>query len=242
MKNLLMIMLMLPLMVISQNKETQLMTLSEFTIKQGHTAQFLDGVKKWKECYMENEGAENWNFWKRVQGDGVVYGLTGVMENWAEMDDESEDGAGQKCYGIVTNFIMPHVEKTKTGITQTVPRWSRTNTDEEMGVVWVTYMRVKDPMLFTKVVTEVNNTIAETEGEKRGYWYQFMGGDENDADYMISEVLPNYAALDEEYVNPFKAYIGIKGEKKGMEMYAQYMNSIDASWSYVWELDKELSN
>ncbi len=30
----------------------------------------LEGVKSWKKCYIDNEGKDKWNMWKRMQGEG----------------------------------------------------------------------------------------------------------------------------------------------------------------------------
>jgi len=49
MKQLFIILLVLPLMAMSQTFEKKMFSMTEFTVKQGHTAQFMEGVKKWKE-------------------------------------------------------------------------------------------------------------------------------------------------------------------------------------------------
>ncbi len=33
-----------------------LMSVTEFAIKQGYEMQFREGIKAWKDCYIENEG------------------------------------------------------------------------------------------------------------------------------------------------------------------------------------------
>jgi hypothetical protein len=33
-----------------------LMSVTEFAIKQGHEMQFREGIKAWKDCFIENEG------------------------------------------------------------------------------------------------------------------------------------------------------------------------------------------
>lgn len=40
-------------MAVAQEVEERIMTMTTFKVKQGHSAQFKDGVKKWKECYTE---------------------------------------------------------------------------------------------------------------------------------------------------------------------------------------------
>ncbi|MFO7745032.1 MAG: hypothetical protein R6V36_06600 [Psychroflexus sp.] len=240
MKKLLIILLVLPLMVLSQEADEQLLTLTEFTVKQGHAAPFLDGIKKVKECYTENGGTDTWNFWSRVQGEGNVYAVSSFMSNWSEMD--KKDKAWDSCRMIMMNFIMPHVEKSNYAITQTLSDWSKKGSNDDMKLVWVTYFKVQNTSIFSEVVKDVSSTIAKEEGDNRGYWYSFMGGGESDPDYMVSEAYPSYAALDQDYVSPFKVYEKVHGEKKTKEMRDKWRNAIDGAWSYIWKLDEDLSN
>lgn len=242
MKKLLLILLMWPLIALSQNTEAQLLSLTEFTVIQGHSAQFLEGVKKWKTCYNENNGTDSWNFWSRVQGDRNVYAVSGFMPNWAEMDKEDE--AGKACRIVAMNFIMPHVKKANYNIAKTLPKWSKKTPSTDTELVWVRYFRVKNTAVFTEIVKEVSSTLAAEEGEPRGYWYRFMGGDEEAADYMVSETFPSYAALDEDDKkdSPFAVYKKVHGDKKAKEMNDKWMEAVDTSWSYLWELNQDLSN
>ena len=88
MKKLVLLVVLMPFLIVAQQNESILLNLSEITVKPGHNAQFIQGVKAWKECYLENNGEDKWNMWKRVQGEGNVYTMTSVMANWAEMDEE----------------------------------------------------------------------------------------------------------------------------------------------------------
>ncbi|SDG77613.1 hypothetical protein [Psychroflexus sediminis] len=242
MKKLVMIILMLPLVAMAQEVDSQLLTLTEFTVKQGHAAQFLEGVKKWKTCYNENNGTNSWNFWSRVQGEGNVYGVSGNMSNWAEMDNDDE--AGEACRVVAMNFIMPHVEKVVYDITRSIPKWSKKNPSTDMKLVWVTYFKVKDRAMFNEIVKDVSGTLADEEGEPRGYWYGFMGGGLDAPDYMVSETFPSYAALDEDDKkdSPFTVYKKVHGDKKAKEMNEMWSKAVDKGWSYLWELNQDLSN
>jgi hypothetical protein len=240
MKKLLMIMLMLPIMAVAQEVEERIMTMTTFKVKQGHSEQFKDGVKKWKECYVENEGESEWNFWARVQGEGAVYGVTGFMDKWAEMDET--DPASKSCYMIVKNFIMPHVESADYNLAMTLPDWSKKSASEEMKVAWVTYYDVKANTDFKEIIKEVTTAITQKEGEPRGYWYNVMGGDPDNADYMVSTIYGSYADLDVERDSPYQIYTKTKGEKKAKEMSDKWYTAVNDSWSYIWEYDSELSN
>jgi hypothetical protein len=240
MKQLIMIVLMVPFLATAQNFEEALLSMSVITVKQGHNAQFTDGVSKWKECYNENEGTNKWNFWSRVQGAGNVYGLTGWMSNWAEMDQE--DPAGEKCYMTAVNFIIPHIEKSEYSIASTLPDWSKKTMATDTKLVWVTYFRIKNRSMFNEVIKEITGTIRTTEGEPRGQWYTFEGGGEMDPDYMVVSSYNGYAALDVDRDGPWSVYENVHGKKKTDELRTKYMAAVDSSWSYLWNMNEKLSN
>lgn len=242
MKKLCFAVFLLPLMVIGQTFEKGLLSMTEITVKIGHSAQFEDGMKKWKECMVENETTGNWAVWERVQGEGNVYGITGNMEKWAEMDEESSDPASGKCVAIFYNFIVPHVEKVSNAITTTLPEWSKKTMSTDTKLVWVSYFKVKNYDLFSNTVKDVSSTIASKEGTPRGQWYAFQGGSEHDPDYMVVSTFNSYAALDEDEDGPFKVYENVHGKKKADQMKENWRNSVDTGWSYLWELQTELSN
>jgi len=227
-------------MAFAQEVEERIMTMTEFKIKQGHTPQFQDGVKKWKECYTENGGENTWGFWSRMQGEGTVYGLTGFMDNWAEMDETDE--AGKDCYAIVMNFIMPHIEKTTYNMARTLPDWSKKNQPSETKLTWVTYFKVEDAGVFSDVIKEMSSTITEVEGEPRGYWYRLIGGDRDNADYMVSGIYSSWAELDEDRDSPYNLYLKAKGEEKTKEMDKMWDDAGVEAWSYIWSYKPELSN
>ena len=87
MRKLFLFLFLLPLIAVSQDDESYLLRLTEITVKHGHNAQFVQGVKTWKKCYKDNKGENPWNMWSRLQGEGSVYAFTGRMANWAEMDE-----------------------------------------------------------------------------------------------------------------------------------------------------------
>lgn len=240
MKHLCIALLLLPMMVMAQTFEKGILTMTSVTVKQGHSAQFEDGVKKWKACMLENGTEDNWNVWTRMQGEGTVYGLTGMMANWAEMDKEDE--AGKSCASIVMNFIMPHVEKVSRAMASTLSDWSKKTMATDTKLVWVTYFRVKNGPLFSEVVKDVSSTLANTEGQPRGQWYAYEGGSENDPDYMVVSSYNSFGALDKDEDGPFKVYENVHGKKKTDEMREKWRNAVDAGWSYMWELKSELSN
>jgi hypothetical protein len=241
MKKLLMIIMILPFMGFAQEDEEQILSMTQFHIKQGHSAQFEDGVKKYNECYGNDNGKETWNFWKRVQGEGSVYGVSSFMEKWAEMD--ADDPAGKDCYNIVVNYIMPHVESTRYDLAMTMPDWSRKTARESTPkLLWATYYDVKKDGKFSEIVSEVIATMKEKEGDSRAYWYDIMGGDKDGANYMVTTLYGSYAELDMDKDSPYEMYVKAKGEKKAKALSEEWNKAVNNSWSYIWEFKSELSN
>ncbi len=161
------------------------------------------------------------------------------MDNWAEMDETDE--AGKDCYSIVMNFIMPHVESVTSNMARTLPDWSKRLAPEEMKLTWVTYFKVEDTGDFSDVIKEVSATMTKVEGEPRRYWYRLIGGDRDNADYMVSGIYKNWAELDIDRDSPYEMYVKEKGEEKAMEMDKLWDSAGVESWSYIWVYDEELS-
>jgi hypothetical protein len=239
MKNLFVFIFLLPCLLLAQNTKPILLTVSEITVKPGHNSQFLDGVKKWKECYLENNGTDSWNMWKRVQGVGNVYVLTGVLSNWAEMD--KEDPASKACQLVVTESIYPHVESNNFAITNSMPEVSRSPLDG-MKMVWVTFFQVKNSRQFMDVIKEVSGVHRSSKGQPLGMWYDYAGGGPNDADYMVSTPYLSYADMDKEQEGPWEVYAAAQGEKKAKELREKFVASISDSWAYLYALNSELSH
>ncbi len=238
MKKLFIAMLLLPMMELAQNFENGILRMSTITIKQGHRVQFEEGVKKWKACMIESGSTYNWNVWERIQGDGVVYGLSSMMANWAEMD--KEDDSGKSCTSIVTNFIMPHIEKTSYAMASTIPDWSNKTMPSDTKLVWNNYFKVKNGKLFAEVVKDVGSALS-SKGQSKGLWYRVIGGSQNEADYMVVDSFNSFAALDLEEAGAFEVYESIHGKKKAEAMLEKWYKAVDTGWSYIWEHKPELS-
>ncbi|PKP12978.1 MAG: hypothetical protein CVU08_07740 [Bacteroidetes bacterium HGW-Bacteroidetes-3] len=194
MKKLLLLAILIPMLALSQNDGSKLLSMSEITVKPGHESQFIAGVKMWKECYLENKGTDKFNVWRRVQGEGVMYVLTGLMDNWAEMD--KKDPAGKECRIKVLDFIMPHVEKINYSIARTMPEFSKTTPSDGTKLVWVSFFRTTNSTSFKEVVKEISSATRSVEGTPRGTWYSFMGGGPDSPEYMVSTPFKGYPDLD----------------------------------------------
>lgn len=219
--------------------DSMILSMTEFVIKPGHTTQFREGVKAWKECYVENEGDWTWDMWSRVQGEGTVFGLTSFMENWAEMDDASDE-AGQACSNLAMNLINPSVESANRNLSTNMPSMSRTPGDN-MGLVSVTYWRVSNSSQFLETVAEITSAISEAEGEPRGYWYDVVGGGLTAPHYFVVGPYVNFAAMDNDRDGVWTVVENELGANRRAELQSNYRESVDQVWSYMWRHVADLS-
>jgi len=219
---------------------SMILSMTEFTVKPGHNTQFREGVKAWKACYLEHEGEWTWNMWSRVQGEGTVYGLTSLMQNWAEMDDTS-DAAGQACQNLAVNLINPNIEKAIRNHARTMPSMSRTP-GGAMDVIGVNYWRVKNFQLFRETVSEIVSSVSSAEGEPRGWWYSGIGGDLNAPHFFAVTPFENFAAMDIQRDGVWTIVENQHGAEKRAELQHNYRESVDQSWSYMYRRVADLSH
>lgn len=224
----------------SQEEQRYLLNISELTIKPGHDEQFNEGVKRYKSCYQENGGEDTWNIWKRIQGAGNVYVLTSVMENWAEMDDESEEQADQECRNIIREYVWPHIESSSYNIARFMPEMSKAPGGNN-PLVWVTFFEVNNTPDFQEVIKEVSSSFREDQGEPLGYWYSYMGGGADAPNYMVSVPYRNFAELDVERDGPWEMLTKKHGAARAGEMRNKFRNSVDDIWSYLYTYKTDLS-
>ncbi|GGD11274.1 hypothetical protein [Hyunsoonleella pacifica] len=242
MRKLLFLIVLMPLFIISQNDDSFLLTLSEVTVKPGHNAQFIAGVKAWKECYLKNEGKDKWNMWKRLQGEGNVYTISGRMANWAEMDEDGDE-AGKACRMTVVDLIMPHVKSFHYNIARFMPDVSRKAPfSENTGLVWVYNVKIKNSTTFMECVKAIATAVKKAEKDNRGYWYSVVGGAPEVADYFISVPFDNFAGLDVEQDGVWKVYEKANGKEKTEALRNKFRASLSHDWSYIYTLQKKLSN
>lgn len=239
MKKIIYLIAFLPLLVFAQAAETQKLTTTEFTIKNGHADHFKEGVKLWKDCYMANKGTWKWNLWQRQNGQGTSFVVASMQKNWAEMDQADE--AGKKCRSIALEKITPHVESTNKMISTTMPELSREG-DPATKVIWVSFFKVNNSTEFEEVIKEIGSMLKAVEGKPRGLWYEVNGGGPQDPDYMVATPFANYAALDIKRDGVWKMYETKHGKGKSDALRARIRASIDENWSYMYKLNDELSN
>ena len=230
----------LPVLALAQNNESSLLNMTEITLKQGHETQFIEGVKLWKECYLENKGPDSWNLWRRVQGEGVVYIFTGRMNNWAEMDEPTTE-VNKACRATIKDFIMPHVKSVNYNIARSIPEISRPPM-ADMKLVWVASFKVNNSTEFNSVIKDVTSSLRSIEGQPRGFWFNVMGGAPDQADYFVSIPFKNFAGLDIDVDGVWEVYEKVHGKKKTDATRAKFRASVDSNWSYIYTLSEEKSH
>ncbi|HER41287.1 MAG TPA: hypothetical protein ENO10_08720 [Salinimicrobium catena] len=218
---------------------SEILTTTEITVKQGHNAQFIEGVKKWKECYLENRGEDQWSMWSRQQGLGNVYIMAGTLTSWAEM--ENEDLVDRECYIMLLNHILPHIEKVNSRVARTIPEFSR-SIPEDTRYIWVTYYDVRREYPFKEIVREVTQAIKNKEGTPRGLWYDFELGAPDTPDFMVVEPYKEYADIDIKRDSPAKIYTDAVGEEKANELWDKWFDTLEQSWAYIYKLNPEMSS
>ena len=120
-----------------------------------------------------------------------------------------------------------------------VVQFSRKTVLEGMSIVWVTSFKVNDSRAFNEAVKEMSSTISKKEGDLRGYWYRYMGGEA--ADYFVSTPYKDFADLDTDRENIWKLYESANGKSKTDDLRKKFKDVIDEQWSYTFTLETELS-
>lgn len=161
------------------------------------------------------------------------------MANWAEMD--KKDPAGNACRATAINFIMPNVENEETTLSRNLPEFSR-KTPDSANLIWVTFFKVKNSENFLDVVKNVSSAIKTQEGDFRGYWSHVLGGGPDAADYFVVEPFNSFADLDKPKDSPWKVYEKVNGKKAADAIRAKASDSTEKAWSYLYTLEKSLSN
>ena len=242
MRKLLCLVLLLPLMAVSQSNESILLNMTELTVKHGHSEAFAEGVKAYKKCYMDNGGTNKWNMWHRVQGEGSVYVITSTMAKWAEMDDNNDDAA-KKCWINIVNLVRPHLTSVAYNIARSMPEVSRTTPmPETTTLVWVYNAKTSNGTAFREGISELSAAMKKAEGNLRGTWYNVQGGGPDVADYFIGVPYDNFAALDVDRDGVWTIYEKANGKAKTDALRAKIRAAVSSDWSYMYTLNKELSN
>jgi hypothetical protein len=161
------------------------------------------------------------------------------MANWAEMDETNDDG--KNCRNLVRDLINPHIESSEDNFARFEPEYSKAYPNPD-PVLWVSSWQVKNGMRFREIVKEVTAATAKAEGSSRGYWYSYMGGSKDAADFFVATPFANFAALDVDRETVWNIYEKANGKEKRDQLQAEFQETIKESWSYLLKLDADLSH
>lgn len=239
MKKFLILALVLPIFMYSQESTSPILSLYQFTLKEGHQKQFYEGMEQWKKCYIDNGGKQEWNVWSRLQGKGSTVGISFFMDSWAEMDEDSEPQVSEKCNPVVYDKIMPNIESSETSMSRVIPGLSR-ETPTNHPILWVTYFDVENDSEFRSVIKDVNSVYKKHNPDGLGTWFNVIGGE--GANYFVVSTFENFAALDKDRDGPWDYYAKEHGEAKMNQARDKFRNSLDRMWSYMYRRNNELSH
>lgn len=216
--------------------ESYYLSMSEFTLKTGHTKPFMEGAKAWRECYIKAGGDKPYNVWRRLQGDGNTIVLTSAYKNWQSFFSESE--AGKQCEKIVDEQIVPHMASTSFNMAGFMPKWS--GDPEGTGKFVAVYnFKVADYELFESTVEAIESAVKD-DGGPDSYWYYSMGG-RDVADYFVVEEFADAEALDADDPGIWKRVEAKLGEEKKDQLQQDFMKSLNEWWSYMYIHLEDLS-
>lgn len=216
--------------------ESYYLSMSEFTLKTGHSKAFMAGATEWRECYTKAGGDKRYNVWRRLQGQGNVVVLTSAYKNWQAFF--SEDEAAKKCEKIVDEKIVPHIESTALNMAGFMPKWSATPSPAK-DYVAVYNFKVANYELFENTVEAIEDAVKD-DGGPDSYWYYGMGGRGN-ADYFVVEEFADAKALDADDPSIWKRLEDAVGKEHKDELQSNFMSSINEWWSYLYIYLEDIS-
>lgn len=211
------------------------LTLYHVEVKHGHSRQWSEGIAALKACYAEQKGKHSWWTWARQDGPGVVYTVVAPAANWAVFD--SPDEQMRACYSIFDEKVNPHEISVST-------RYIRPHKELHQPasgtIARVTGLVLNDYDKFMEVAKAVTDTY-KSEKRKPREWYDALGGSSTDEDVLIVRRYANYAAMDADEETNWAMMKRVHGEEKANALRAQSRETIDGSWTYLYEFKPELS-
>ena len=216
-----------------QEDDSHMLQVTRVEVKFGHVSKFRDGMQAWKDCYIENDGANHWSVWNNVDGRAGVFHIVSARQNWAWLD--SPDAAGRECWPVIEEQIAPHVTSVSTSFSRHMADWS--GEAEGYDVVRLHHFRAAgNARQFRETVGEITGILKEAEYEHLGAWYQIIGGDSARPNYFLVSHYDNFAAMDEDRTGPYQAVVDAIGEERGNALWDQFGESLRDDREYVSEL------
>jgi len=222
-----------PLAFAQQENDSHLLQITRVEVKFGHTSKFHEGMQAWKSCYVDNDGTNTWSVWNNVDGRAGVYHLVSPMDNWAALD--SPEPAGHECRSVIEQEIAPHVTSVTTTHARHMPNWSGEADDYEV-VRLHQFRAAGNGRKFREAVGEITTILKDAEYDHLGSWYRVVGGDSRRPNYFVVEHFDNFAAMDEDRTDAYRALLDAAGEERGEALWEQFGNSLRDDWEYSSEL------
>lgn len=212
------------------------LSISELSVKVGHTDAFMEGVKAVRQCYQDAGGKEPWSIWHRVQGEGNVFVVTSTYKNWQGFF--ADDEVGEKCRSVVHDEVISHIDSTYHQMASFMPDWS--NIESPSGKFVAVYnFKVTNYDLFEATVAAIEDGLKD-DGGPGAAWYSVLGG-RDQADYFVVEYFADPAALDADDPGVWKRLEAALGKDKADKLQQDFMASISEWWSYMYALHEGLS-
>lgn len=219
----------------SAKESRPVLSLYHVEVKHGHARQWREGIQALKACYTEQKGESGWWTWSRQDGPGTVYTVAVSSPNWADFD--KSDDKMRACYSIFDEKVNPHEITVSTQFM----RPHRDLFQKASGpIARVTGLVLNDYDKFMEVAKAVTDT-SNAEKKAPREWYNTVGGTSDTEDVIIIRRYANFAALDEDDEGLWDMMTRVHGEEKAKELRAQATESIDSSWTYLYEYKPDLS-
>lgn len=206
-------------------------------VKDGHGEQFREGVKEWMDCYGENGGSKAWNVWWAETGLMGRYAFTTGGHKWGVFDEE--EAADEACSEIFYQKFLPHIDHTHAEFTEYMPDVSYEK-EGDINVVHVIDFEIKNMRRFMGAIGKVAEAARAGEWHDGHYWYSVSAGGRKASDVFV--VLPeaDFAGFedDEGFWDMVEEH---HGEDAMEDIRADFVATIEKSWSNIWRKVPELS-
>lgn len=222
-----------------EEDDNSILSMMHVKIKTGHESAFGTAHAAYSECLKEN-GADSWNAWRNVGGEGLQYIFTSTMEGWAEMGEPDE--AGDACWPDHGQSIMDTIASYNQRFARRVA--SVSGDAEDYTVVRLHHFRVDDGSEFRSAVREITGILKENDYEHLGTWYDMIANDSSEADYFRVTHYADFADMDADRKSAYSVVEEAVGEERADELWDQFSDALRDDWEYatdMWRLVESMS-
>jgi hypothetical protein len=224
-----------------EEKEDYMLSIMELSIKHGHGMKFREAMTAYMECYVENEGINEWTVWGAVDGEPNAMTIVSRVDMWAEFD--ADDPGDEACWPEHGAELTSHLADAERRMWRRMPDWSGEAGD--FSVVRLHNFRVDDGEEFREVVGEIVGMMKDAEYEHMGTWYNAVGTKRWGADYFVVDHFENFAALDEDRQGANGIMVDALGEDGAEEMWERFgdtLSDMEPYWTVTLSRIDSLSH